>query len=520
MAEDGIPSTDELESVSAVIGEITYEKKNVFDTTLPGENKSLFRLANRLHIITRDSVIRQQLLFAPGDLYTTRLVAESERLLRQNDYLYDVTVEPVKFDNGVVDIRVRTRDVWTLNPGISLSRGGGETSSGVKVAEGNFLGTGSSLRLGYKDTVDRQTTSFQFHDRNIGGSWTSLFLGLADNSDGHTTDIRLIRPFYALDTRRSAGATFFDNAQEVSFYDLGNKVAEYAQDSAVHSAFFGWSRGLRDGWARRWTVGIVHDEQRFTTVPGGILPQLLPADRLLVYPFIGFEMLQDKFASTSNRDQIDRTEDFYMGTRLSVSIGLASDSTGSDRDSVVYRFDASKGFGSIAKKALLLSSSINGRVDGGSTANSEISLSARYYNQISNKRLFFMTLGGSRGQNLDLDNLAVLGGDNGLRGYPLRYQVGDSKLLLTAEERYFTDWYPFRLFRVGGAMFADIGRSWGPGPLGSEPVGWLKDVGIGLRLAPTRASGREIIHIDIAFPLDGDPSIDTVQFLIEAKSSF
>ena len=131
-----------------------------------------------------------------------------------------------------------------------------------------------------------------------------------------------------------------------------------------------------------------------------------------------------------------------------------------------------------------------------------------------------MTFDASWGNNLDLDNLVDLGGDTGLRGYPLRYQTGDSRILLTAEQRYFTDWYPFRLFRVGGAVFADIGRTWGDNPAGGPPLGWLKNVGLGLRLGPTRSSGRDVIHIDIALPLDGDPSIDSVQFLIDSKRSF
>ena len=520
MAEEPLPSPAELEAMGAVIGEITYDKKNVFDTTLPGENKSLFRLANRWHAVTRDSTIRQQLLVAPGDRYSKRLIEESERLLRKNVYLYDASIEAVKVENGVVDIRVRTRDLWTLMPSISLSRSGGENRSGVKISERNLLGTGTSLRLGFKDTVDRESLSFQFYDRNLGRSWTSLFLELADNSDGHTTDAQLVRPFYALDTRRAAGVTFLENTSEQSFYELGNRAAEYAEDVEFHSAFVGWSAGLKDGWVRRWTAGVVYDEHKFSGVINGTLPQLIPSDRTLVYPFIGFELLQDKFEETSNRDQIDRTEDFYMGVRLSASLGFASETFGSDRESIVYRVDASRGFGSIDKKALILASSISGRVDEGSSKNNELSLSASYYNQISNKRLFFMTLAGSHGEDLDMDNLVDIGGDNGLRGYPLRYQTGDSKLLFTVEERYFTDWYPLKIARVGGAVFADVGRTWGSNPLGTEPVGWLKNVGFGLRLVPTRASGRDVIHIDFAFPLDGDVSIDSFQFIIETKASF
>jgi hemolysin activation/secretion protein len=131
-----------------------------------------------------------------------------------------------------------------------------------------------------------------------------------------------------------------------------------------------------------------------------------------------------------------------------------------------------------------------------------------------------MAFDGRLGHNLDLDNPLELGGDNGLRGYPLRYQSADASVLFTIEERYFTDWYPFRLFRVGGAVFADIGRTWGDNPVGSGSIGWLKDVGFGLRIGPTRSGGHEVIHLDITFPLDGDPSIDKVQFLLEKKVSF
>ena len=217
---------------------------------------------------------------------------------------------------------------------------------------------------------------------------------------------------------------------------------------------------------------------------------------------------------------IGRTEDFFMGTRLSASLGWADEGFGSDRDSLLYNFAVRHGFGAIKKKALILSSKLQGRIDDGKSANTQLGIIARYYNQITDKRLFFTTVEGSIGDNLDLDNLVQLGGDSGLRGYPLRYQTGDSKLVITVEQRYFTDWYPFKLFRVGGAVFADAGRTWGDNPVGGTSLGWLKDVGFGLRLGPTRASGRDVIHIDVAFPLDGDSSIDSVQLLVQSKRSF
>jgi hemolysin activation/secretion protein len=114
----------------------------------------------------------------------------------------------------------------------------------------------------------------------------------------------------------------------------------------------------------------------------------------------------------------------------------------------------------------------------------------------------------------------LLGGDNGLRGYPLRYQSGNQRALLTLEERVYTDWYLFRLIRVGGAVFFDTGRAWG-GPFENlTNPGWLSDLGVGLRLLNDRTSSSNVVHVDLAFPLDPDPNIKKVQFLVKTYLTF
>lgn len=514
------PDGKALEAQGAVIGRILLERRNVFDTSDPEEDKWLYRLANRWHILTRESVIRQQLLFSSGDPYSQRLVDESERLLRRNDYLYDARIEPVRVEDGVVDLKVTTRDLWTLMPGFSLSRSGGENRLRLSMSETNLLGRGTRLNLAYSEDVDRESLRFEYSDNNLGDSWWSLYTRAEDNSDGQLQTLDLRRPFYALDSRWSAGTVLTHDESETRFFELGEEVAEYREDRRYAHVFGGRSSGLENGWVRRFTTGLVYDDRRFFEPGMPELPALLPEDRRLVYPYVGFELLQDRYDTTSNRDQIDRTEDFYMGTRLTGRLGYASDGLGSDRDAAVYELSASTAFGSIEDTALFLGSTLAGRFEDGDSANTLWHGDARFYRQQSKKRLFFMTLSASWGHDLDLDSVLQLGGDNGLRGYPLRYQVGDRRVLFTIEQRYFTDWYPFRLARVGGAIFADVGRTWGDNPAGGPSRGWLRDVGIGLRLGPTRSSGRDVIHLDLAFPLDGDPSIDDVQILVESKRSF
>ena len=76
---------------------------------------------------------------------------------------------------------------------------------------------------------------------------------------------------------------------------------------------------------------------------------------------------------------------------------------------MLYNASFSRGFGSIDKHALLLSSDVSGRVDDGEARNTLFRLNLRYYNQRSKKRLFVMSASGAAGSDLDLDNLQELG---------------------------------------------------------------------------------------------------------------
>jgi hypothetical protein len=65
-----------------------------------------------------------------------------------------------------------------------------------------------------------------------------------------------------------------------------------------------------------------------------------------------------------------------------------------------------------------------------------------------------------------------------------------------------------------------MGRTWGESPVSTPSQGLLKDVGIGLRFGNSRSGLGNIIHVDLAFPLDGDSSIEDVQILLETKERF
>ena len=64
-----------------------------------------------------------------------------------------------RYDGKTVDLEVRTKDNWTLNPGVSFSRQGGENNTGAQIEEKNLLGTGQVLaaRVGTRTSIAKRS---------------------------------------------------------------------------------------------------------------------------------------------------------------------------------------------------------------------------------------------------------------------------------------------------------------------------------------------------------------------------
>jgi outer membrane protein assembly factor BamA len=514
-----MPTFAELEAAGARIGEIRVHPGDIFDLNDPRENNFIFRLANKLHINTRPQVIRQALLFESGQRVSVQKIEETERLLRGYNFLYDVVIRPVAVHDGVVDIEVMTRDTWSLDVSASASREGGANKGRIAVAEENLLGTGISVGVSYVSDVDRSGTTFNIADPNVFGTRTTASYAYSKNEDGHGQSASLQRNFYELDSRWAAGFTASGNDGLESVYNAGNAVAEYRHRRQAVETFGGWSAGLVNGWVRRYSIGFSQENDQYSLEPGKNGPERLPSDLKLVGPFVRFQLVQDEFRQDTNLNLIGRVEDFAMGIQASARLGRALESLESTRDSWVYSANASNGFDITRDSFVLTNAYASGRyAERGE--NNAIGAQARYYQRRGRRLVYYAALSGDAISNPDLPGPLTIGGDNGLRGYPLRYQAGERRVLFTTEARAYTDWYPFRLFRVGGAVFYDTGRAWRGENENAVNSGWLRDVGFGLRLLSARSSKGNVLHADFAFPLDRTDDIKSWQFVVKSKVSF
>jgi hypothetical protein len=497
-----VPDDATLEAEGAVIGKITIHAANIFDTEDPKENKKVLRGANHLHRRTRDHVILQQLTFAEGDRYSRAALDESERHLRHNGYLYDAEIRPVAYDGTTVDIDVHTRDVWTLRPAIGFHRSGGVNAVHFGIRDANFLGLGKSVEVERINGVDRTQTLADYLDPGIAGSHVRFHVGYSNNSDGSSAAIGFERPFWRLTESWGGGIRGETTDRTDSLYALGEITNQFQERWTFGNVYYGRLLASSGRTTRRLMVGVTYDQSLFTPLATADPLTPHPPDRTLSYPWVGVSLLHDGFVRAHDMDKIGRTEDVNLGLDFSAKLGFAAPAFGADRTAAVADLHWHNGFNPGWGQIVTLDASAKGRVTSGGVEDGQLDISTRYYHRSSDFRLFFIGLSASAVANLDPDHQLLLGGDNGLRGYPLRYAFGEKSILLTVEQRFFLDREFFHVMRLGGAVFADVGKAWGEMPSPAAHLGVLKDIGFGLRFGQTRSAHAAMLKVDFAIPFD------------------
>lgn len=506
------------------IRDVRIHNRPIFDTSDPDEDGPVYRLLNWLNIPTWESALRSQLVFAEGEAYEPSKLNESERILRNRDYLTAAWISPTRLCGDEVEVSVLTRDTWTLFPTVGVSRSGGENQTALGLSDPNFLGSGKSVSVSRNRDADRIETSFSLFDPNVLGSRWQARLGYDERSDGRGRRVAVERPFFSEHALWSFGIDAGEEHLEESRFFGGDKVSRFQREVETAGIEYGRTLPGKDNDRLRLLAGYRYEAQSFSPIEGRDPPTPFPADRTLSYPWIGLQWQENRFHQSVNLTQLQRVEDIRNGVELRTEIGYSASDLGASDDRLVVS--------NVLSDALLaderrfadyqLSQSGHYRLDAGRAENLQATLQLRYFHADGTGRSgWFTRLRLSAAHNLTADRQLTLGGDNGLRGYPRHYQEGSRRFLWTVERRYYPDWHPFKLFHVGGVLFADAGRAWFPGSRPNGPDGGvLKDVGFGLRLASNRIEVGRMLHLDFAFPLDGDDSIDDFQVLLRGRTSF
>jgi len=486
------------------VGTITVRTLDVY-TAAERASGWPYRAAAAVHVRTRESVVRKFLLFHEGDPYEPERLAETERNLRALGFIKRASVVAGPPHDGVVDITVTTQDTWTTEPSLVLSRKGGVSTFGVSLLERDLLGTGRELQIAYDEEPTRITRSFAFTDPNLLGPYRKGFVYHSENSDGRQDVGGIERPFSSVSTARSGALLYEVTRGNERIYRNGAAVFEYRQEHEGYRAEAGFALHRTPVSARRLSAGILWLEDRFSALPARP-DDLRPGDRRHRYLFLRAESVTNDLVKLDYVDSDSRYQDFNLGPRVSVLLGLSPALGAVARTTGLASAEASAGARLGAGTYLLTHLSGQSRI-GDPRANAVVQGEARLVRRFRTglRQTLVGRLNVTRGWDLDRDTQFFADGDTGLRGYPLWAYEGDRRVILNLEHRVFSGRELFQVVAPGAAVFFDAGSAVSSGsPL--RPGRMKSDVGAGLRLALPRAAVHSLFRIDAAWPLSPDPA--------------
>jgi hypothetical protein len=477
----------------------------------------LYETADKLHIDTRPYVISRLLPFQEGDVVSARTIDEAERILRAKAFLRDarVTWQKSEAGDGVI-VEVQTWENWTLVPTVDISREGGVTDYSYGIQDENLLGHGLRATIQYFKEQERTGYSLILASQVSTESHLQAALVLSDTSDGEQYSIGLNKPFYTLDDEWSADFYVNTERREDTIYSNDEEINVFSHEVDHFEVSYGFSEGLVDDSVVRYQVGFTERRDSFIE---NAMTIGLPEERDFTYPWVGLEYLDDNFIKTQNLYLIGRTEDVQLGWRHNIRLGV--NTSNSQYQKAIHWYWYSRYTNQINEDHLYTTwlSSDGIEPDGRMESTYYYSAGYEYFHHASDTRIWYAQAKFWGAENPYIDRPIAIGGESGLRGYPLQYQHGKQAYLLNLEKRYYPGINLFKLVDVGFAAFIDVGRARGETLYPNQEEGTLVGVGLGVRLFFSRSSGRNLVNINLASPANSD-YLSGLDFSITATTSF
>lgn len=202
---------------------------NSVHDTFKRPTEGIQRIGNRLHITTRERVIRNLLLFREGDRVDAIRLSESERLLRTAPYVNDARVFVSgkqhiikgKKKNIVltdsVDVVVRVLDKWSVEPQSNFDL----LNPNLLLTESNLGGWGHSLSEGvyYNGTTGALGNTGSYGIYNIGRSYIRSSFFYYTDPLLSTAGIAFDRPFFSPLAKWGGGVLFTKNYSDYHYID-------------------------------------------------------------------------------------------------------------------------------------------------------------------------------------------------------------------------------------------------------------------------------------------------------------
>lgn len=499
-----------------------------FDVFSREEDGRVLGWLNFFHMTTREHIIAREVLLQPGDLWDPVVAQETRRRLTEPLFSAFVVVAPVKAPTpGEVFVLVVTRDIFSLRLNTNFEFQGNVLSLlHIEPAENNFLGRRKRVAGDLEITLGRYALGPTYFDSNIAGSrWQLLALARAyvgreeQTWEGRRLYAKLEHPLWAF-SRRWGAVFSLDQyeATERSFLGAGLRAYDDPNTTAVEAVPWRYryrtlsvdTRITRQSGThviKQVSLGYDFDLRRpevfdalFVEAPAlraAFARDVLPRSERVSAPLVAYRMFTPNYVTFHDYDTFDLPEDVRLGPELALSAARALPALGADRS--FWRLTGSVKFVSRLGKNGLWSAELEGstrrladswvdnQVRGGLLLATPLLFEAgRVVLRLRADRLI---------ENRAVRNVA-LGGDSGLRGYPIGAFLGQALAVGNLEVR--TRGMRVSFMRLGVAAFWDFGHV----AARFSDLVLHHDVGAGLRLLIPQLQPT-VIRADWAFATQG-----------------
>jgi hypothetical protein len=466
------------------------------------------RLAADLHVTTQPGVVRRFLIVKPDRPCIERERAESERILRAQPYLADASIAVIPDTAGTVALLVETRDELTTIVGASTS---GARITGLKLGEGNFLGSGTYVVAKWRDGTTRDTyevrgVDHQFLGRHyvIAGSY-----GRRDHDMGDWS-ADLSHPFFT-DQQRFAWRASAGGLRELFEF---RRVEGERVPFAFERRFLDLGAVVRIGLPGRLSLfGVSFSQEEDTPFLPPEPVAGVPYDMLLarhagrrnsrVNALWGLRNV--RFQRVERFEGLTAAQDIKLGFQLGTLLGRSLSVLNTTDDDYLVAADLYAGVGGEGG-IVMLSARGEGRQNYDTNKWDGILGSARLaaIRRLSARHTSTASIDWSGGWRQRIPFQLTLGSSQGgVRGYRRSEEAGARRAVARVEHRWYAG-QPLRHAAVGVALFGDAGRVWkGDAPYGIDtPIRYAAGISL-LAAVPPRS--KRTWRLDLAVPMRRGP---------------
>lgn len=461
--------------------------QDVYDTTHQQLNL-IQRVGNSTHVKTQDVVIRNRLLFKPGDLLDPLEVADNERLLRELPYIQDVNIviDPVA-NTDSVDLTVIVKDVYPLGFSYELF----DVDYGkAGLWNLNMFGTGHELRMYSTYNLSRSPKmNFKsaYRINNIYNTLITSTIRYENTWKEDLVELNLERNFLTPRIKYGGGLNFLADDAFIDIRTTDTTFTDVHINYHHYDAWFGRSFEIRE-FKNLFTRTNFFITTRFRNdiffrSPGQSDEMFyLYQDRQTILVSIG--ITEQGFVKSNYVNGFGTTEDIPYGMKLEIT-------TGYDWNKISERFYTGFSLSSGAYypgigfiyNAATIGGFLNSDFEQG-LLNYQFQYFSPLIGRGTHRARIYLDLLYEGGFNRFADEYLYFRKNEGIRGFEYLQPIGRQKLAVNLESRLFSprDIYGFRFVYhifVDAAMIDELNSS-----ILKNPV--YTGFGVGLRVRNER----------------------------------